>query len=211
MPSRAFTDLGERLKEIDVLMEAHEALTRLHRAHQFLSGEARSTSITKTLNQIAIYLQKLVQDVGRGRPPEVQALSRAAVALLSAHLQGYLVDLHAECARLLFGGKVANVESLITEAPSRGNPTVKNISRLFASLGFEGVLDGIHWRNMSNKSVKARLREINELRNRIVHGAPETVHKVHVTNMLNFVRRFTCQIDNDIRDRMSQLLGGIPW
>lgn len=206
MPSHAFADLGNRLAEIDLLLEAHEALIKFHRAEQAIAGTG-----VANLQQAVQYLQNLVQDVGRGRPPEVQAVSKGAIALLSAHLQGYLVDLHQECAHLLLNEHIASVNALVNQAPTRGNPNADNIGRLFATLGFRGVLDGIHWRNMSNSSVKARLQKINELRNRIVHGAPETVHKVQVTNNLNFVRRFTQKFDTQMTVSMTKVLGRAPW
>jgi len=194
MPSKALSSLDGRLKEIDLLLQAHEALVKFHRAEKTITSSANTT-----LKGALQYAQRLVEDVGPGRPPQVQVVSKAAIVLLSAHLQGYIADIHAECAGKLFDGRVKDLAALIAEAPTRGNPNPENITTVFASLGFPGMLDGIRWPKMSNSSVRKRLREMNELRNRIAHGSSETVRKQQVKNGLGFVRRFAEKLDEQLK------------
>ncbi len=122
-----------------------------------------------------------------------------------------MTDLHSECARTLLTGKIRDVEAFIDEAPTKGNPNADNISRPSSSLGFPGVLDGVRWQKMSSGSVKDRLRKLNELRNKIVHGKSETVRKVQVTHLLDFVRRFSEKLDEEVGAAMSTVLGRSPW
>jgi hypothetical protein len=205
LPSQALYDLEERLEEIGQLFEAHGALTRLKRAEAALQGGAQS------LQEVAPAINALVSPPGPGRPAEVQALNKAAIALLSAHLQGYFEDLFKEIATALLDGAVPSLESLVTQAPTRGNPNWDNINRLFAAVGFSGVLDGLSWQRCSNATLKTRLRDLNELRNRIVHGRAEPVRKKKVENYSQFVRVFATRFDRKVAREFRNLKGTDPW
>ncbi len=125
MPSGALQNLEARLKEIDQLLTAHAALTRLRRA-ELAIGRAGGG-----LKAVAEAVNLLVTPPTRGRPGQVEALNKASVALLSAHLQGFIEDLFEEAAGKLLAGKVPDVQTLVSNARLRGNPTSENITRLF--------------------------------------------------------------------------------
>jgi hypothetical protein len=205
MPSQALADLETRLAEIDQLLEAHTALTKFYNAQQQLEEGS------KDLKDILAVLEHLVKSPGPGRPPEVQALNKAGIALLSAHLQGYISDLFSEVVIHLFEGKVKSTQAMTATAPSRGNPNAENITRLFASIGFPSILDGISWQKMSNKSAREKLRELNTLRNDIVHGSPATVTKPKLKNFTAFVRNLTKRLDRKLRDHLQAVLEHNPW
>jgi len=137
MASRALEDFRERLKEVQQLLDAHSALTRLKNA------EAALRAAGGQLPAVAEVVQHLVTPPRRGRPREVQALNSAGIALLSAHLQGFL-------ARATLDGKVRDLQALLNSTRMRGNPNEANITRLFNSLGYSDVLGGISWQRMSN-------------------------------------------------------------
>jgi len=80
------------------------------------------------------------------------------IALLSAHLQGFVKDLYEEAASRVLDGKVSDVPSVIKAANTRGNPNEQNITKLFESIGFPDILDGLKWQRMSNKSLRGKLR-----------------------------------------------------
>lgn len=153
----------------------------------------------------------MVTPPGRGRPAEVHALNSAAIALLSAHPQGFVVDLFKEVADKTLRGKVKDVNALIDTANLRGNPNEQNIVRLFASLGYPNILDGISWQRMSNAQLKAKLRGLNELRNKIFHGSSGTVTKVQVANHLNVFRNFAARLDAKLRAQVHAVTGAYPW
>jgi hypothetical protein len=205
VPSQALSDFEERLSEIDQLIEAHGALTRLRRAEAALEDAGQS------LQAVAQVVNALVTPPGVGRPAEVQALNKAAIALLSAHLQGYVEDVFEEVGRALLNGRVPQVDALLMQAPKRGNPNWDNISRLFSALGFPAILDGLSWQGTSNAALKTRLRQLNELRNRIVHGAAESVRKRTVQTYVGFVRQFSARLDRKVAQVYRGLVGQDPW
>lgn len=97
MPSEAHEHWTGRLAEINQLIDAHGALVRFKRA------EAEIEQGGNDFRNIGRIIDALVSDPTRGRPPQVQALNSAAIALLSAHLQGFIVDLFDEACRHLLG------------------------------------------------------------------------------------------------------------
>lgn len=205
MASQALTDFKERTKEVEQLIEAHAALTRLRKAEKAMKSQSQ------TLQNVATVVQHLVSDPGPGRPQEVHALNNAAVALLSAHLQGFVKDLFEEAASRALDGKVLDVPSVLKAANTRGNPNEPNITRLFESIGFADVLDRIAWKNMSNKRLRTNLRAFNELRNRIVHGSSERVRKAKVSNYLRVLTNFAEHLDNKLQRDIRQLTGRNSW
>jgi hypothetical protein len=205
MPSKALTDFRQRLSEVKQLLEAHGALTRLKNAEAALNAGGQN------LQNVAQVVQHLVAPIRRGRPPEVQALNSAGVALLSAHLQGFVIDLYTEVAKSTLGGKVKDLSALTESANTRGNPNEQNITRLFSSIGYPKILDGISWQRMNNKQVKAKLKAFNELRNKIVHGNSETVTKSTLANyvavLTSFAERFDAKVEREVRS----VIGAAPW
>jgi hypothetical protein len=184
MSSEALDDFRKRLTEVEQLLDAHDALTRLKNAQAALKGGGSA------LESLSGVLDHLVTPPGPGRPREVQALNSAGIALLSAHLQGFLMDLQAEVARATLDGKVSDLEALLETARMRGNPNQDNITRSFKCLGYSNVLDGISWQRMSNTQLRAKLRAFNELRNSIVHGTSVTVRKSALKSYLAVFRSF---------------------
>jgi hypothetical protein len=205
MPSRALTDFRDRLDEIEQLVQAHGALVRLKRA------EAALEAVGGDLTRVGAVVNALVTEPGVGRPPEVQALNSAAVALLSGHLQGFATDLFSEAARHLLAGHVPDIEALLGAANTRGNPNEHNINQLFSSIGFANVLQGVSWRRMSNDAFRRKLREFNELRNRIVHGRKETVRKSQVTNYMSAWSNFATRLDQIVGRGIQAKTGTAPW
>jgi hypothetical protein len=205
MASQALVDFKERTNEVEQLIEAHSALTRLRRAEKAMKSQSQ------TLQSVATVIQHLVSQPGPGRPQEVHALNNAAIALLSAHLQGFVKDLYEEAASRVLDGKVSDVPSVIKAANTRGNPNEQNITKLFESIGFPDILDGLKWQRMSNKSLRGKLRAFNELRNRIVHSSSERVHKSRVSNYLKVMTHFAEQLDSKLERDIRKLTGHNPW
>jgi len=205
MASQALTDFLKRLDEVQQLVDAHGALVRLKKA------EATLHSGGQQLQNVAAVVQHLVSPPGPGRPPEVQALNSAGVALLSAHLQGFFVDLFKEAARTTLDGKVKNLDAVTESTNTRGNPNEQNITRMFKSIGYPNILDDIAWKNMSNRSLRIKLRSFNELRNKIVHGADASVTKAKLTNYLNVLTNFAQKFDGKLFREVRSVTGADPW
>ena len=69
MASQALQDFEARLDDVQQLIDAHDALTRLRRAEASLQAGGQ------VLGNIAIVIQHLVTDPGAGRRKEVHALN----------------------------------------------------------------------------------------------------------------------------------------
>ena len=205
MASDALTNFEIRLSEIQQLVDAHGALVRLKKA------EEAQVEAAGDLSKIGKVIEALVSTPGRGRPPQVQALNSAAIALLSGHLQGFLTDLHEEAARALLTGKVDSLEALIEVSPTQSNPNEHNINRLFASLGFAKILDRISWRRMGNDALRKKLRDFNELRNRVAHGTGETVSKDRVVNYMKVWSSLAKHLDRKLGREIEKRTGEAPW
>jgi hypothetical protein len=205
MPSNAVSNFGIRLGEIEQLLEAHTALIRLQRADDAL--QAGGTSLAN----IAAVVSHLVTDPGPGRPKQVQALNKAAIALLSGHLQGFIADIYGEAAEALLDGRVKSVAAFIKAAPTRGNPNLENITKLFATLGFEDILAGMSWQGFSNQRLKSRLADFNKLRNEIVHGKSTSVTKDLVNSYLDSWIVFADRLDQRLRSNIRAITGDYPW
>jgi hypothetical protein len=205
VPSQSLTDFQHRLGEVQQLLDAHDALTRLRRA------EAATVGGIPDLQTIGAFVQNLVTPPGRGRRAQVHALNSAAIALLSAHLQGFVADLFKEVAHTTLAGRVRDINALISTASLRGNPNEQNIVKLFASLGYPNILDGISWQRMTNAQLKNKLKALNELRNKIVHGNSDAVSKAQVENFLNIFTNFAMRLDSRLRVQVHGVIGAYPW
>ncbi len=205
MPSQALQDFETRLNDVEQLLDAHDALTRMRRAEDALEASGAG------LASIADVVHHLVTDPGRGRRKEVHALNNAGIALLSGHLQGFVVDIYKEATAALLDGHVQNVEAVIDAAYTRGNPNPDNIRRLFKTLGFEDIFDGLSWPGMGAAALKRKLQDFNTLRNQIVHGADQRARKRVLTNHLKVFRNFAINLDARLRAEIRRVTGEHPW
>ena|SRR5271167_3505839 len=206
MGSMAYANLSLRMKDIQQLMQTHTALTQFRRARRAVEETGGD------LAQISSVVNSLVTFPRRGRRAEVDALNRAAIVLLSAHLQGYIEDLHAEAANHLFSSTVKDPNALITEAQSRlPNPLDYCIEQLFRSLGLPNILEELRWQKASNRRIRRRLSKYIEMRNRITHGSQETISKEKVQGFKHFVELFAERFDAKVRTEIKDLSGRAPW
>lgn len=205
MPSQALRDFRTRLIDVQQLIDAHDALTRLRRAEASLQDGGQ------ILSNVATVIQHLVTDPGVGHRKEVHALNNAGVALLSGHLQGFIVDIYKETAAALFAGHVQSVEAVTEAAYTRGNPNPQNIKKMFGTLGFDDVFVGLSWQGMSTAALKKRLQEFNTLRNQVVHGATQRVRKQILVNSLKVFKNFATRLDAKLRREIRGVTGVNPW
>ncbi|MBA1149181.1 hypothetical protein H0Z60_19215 [Ectothiorhodospiraceae bacterium WFHF3C12] len=206
MPSQARENLNIRLRDVDQLLNAHTAITK------FKNAEAAAQRLTGDLSQAANVFNALVTDPGRGKPKEVDALNRAAYVLLTSHFQGFVDDLHKEVGLLIIGNNAEEPEDVIKMlGNNRANPHVNVVNRIFASLGLYDVMDQISWRNCNNRSVKKRLTTALETRNKIAHGARESITKANVTQLKDFVVLLADALDAEVRIKAHPRIGHYPW
>lgn len=206
MSSDALQELRERLKDIDQLISAHTAITKFQKA------EAAARDAGGELAKITNIIQALVNDPGKGKPKEVDAINRAAFILLTAHFQGFVEDLHTELGHILLNGKVSDAAAVIKLVrPPRSNPHVDVINKMFSGIGVYELMDCINWQKCSNKSVKDRLRDYLEIRNKIAHGSREKITKQKVIQLKKFVEILAEKLDEQVVSKAASILGQNPW
>lgn len=206
MSSQALSGLNERLKDIDQLLNAHSAITK------FKKAEAAANAAGGGLSQISPIIEALVNDPGKGKPKEVDAINRAAFVLLTAHFQGFVDDLHKEAGGILLSGKVSDPNSVIKLVkPPRSNPHVDVINKMFSGLAIYEVMEEIKWQKCSNSTVKSRLRGYLETRNKIAHGAKEAITKQKVTQLKSFVEMLASKLDEVVCEKARDIIGRSPW
>jgi RiboL-PSP-HEPN len=120
-------------------------------------------------------------------------------------------DIFRETAEAMFKGKIQDINALVDSAPTRGNPNEQNITRLFATIGFPDILSGVTWQRVGAALVKRKLRDFNEIRNRIVHGSSEHVTKQQVRNYATFWKSFGSRFDDRLRQEIENVTGSLPW
>lgn len=206
MTSQALTNLSSRLNDIDQLMEAHKVLTQMQKARK-AAGD-----IGGDIAKISAVINSLVTDPGKGRRKEVDALNRSAFVLLSAHLQGFVEDLHSETANIVLTGKVNDIAKVIDQAkPRSSNPHADIIEKMFSGIGIFEIMEDIAWQKTSNKSVRKRLTDNIVVRNKIAHGAKEKITKQKVTQFRDFVERLAEKLDEKVAQKIEEETGTNPW
>lgn len=204
--SIALTDLSNRLKDIDQLIEAHKAITK------FENAKVAARAAGGDLAKIGGVFDALVTDPGPGRPKEVDALNRAAFVLLCSHLQGFVDDLHKETAAVVLVGKVNDVDAIVKLIkPRNSNPHPEIIDKMFAGLGIYDLMVEIYWQNCANKTVRTRLTTYIEERNKIAHGAQAAITKQKVEQFKRYVQKLAQELDKTVARKAQTLIGQSPW
>lgn len=139
---------------------------------------------------------------GRGRPSGVDAINRAAFVLGVAHLQGFIDDLFDEIGYVILGRNGFDPKIILEQAKPSGNRTVKVINDMFACLGIDRLMDRVSWQKCSSSSVKRRLEQYIQLRNKIAHGLVERVTKRKVRELKNFLERFSKKVIEVVSTRI---------
>jgi len=149
-----------------------------------------------------IAVRKMLHGGKRGAPKVVgnyrvgTAINNSCVLMLSALLQGYVEILFLTISQQLLKRQLDNAtayEKYRDTLRRWGNPSTDNIQSLYLRLGVADILDGISWRNMTNKSVKQKLRDLNVIRNKIAHGQklPKALSLSDVISFRDFVMQFS--------------------
>jgi hypothetical protein len=204
LPSTAHANLKNRLADIDQLVAAHTALTKFKKAEAAAVGGG--------LKQIVDVVNALVQQPGKGRPSEVSALNRAAFVLLTAHFQGFVDELHREAAGYVLAGKVTSIDDTVKMIkPRNANPHVDIIEKMFAGLGCYEIMNSISWNKCTNATVKKRLTDYIETRNKIAHGKQLAITKAQVVSYKQYVELLAGKLTAVVAAKVKLVTGKAPW
>ena len=195
------------MKDIDQLILAHESTVKFSRSQAVFRK-----SVNKSLEGVVAALDALVRKPGRGRVAQVDAINRASIVLLSAHLQGYVEELHREAATILLSSRVSDVECLIKITSSQfRNPTANAVTSLFNTIGINNIFVAVKWQKARSDSIQRRLTDLIILRNKIAHGDLEYVTKERVVRSRKFIERLAEKLDEVIGVELEQLMKKKPW
>ena len=183
MASAPFKTLSKRLLEIDEILDARDA----------------------------------VCPPGAGRPAKRKgaAVLAGGTVLLSALFEGYIEDLYDLSVDTLYSGHPAADRNKLKEFTSEknNNANVHQVNTLFFYLGVPWAMNHtkIHWQKFSNASVRKRLGELSQARNKIAHGASHTVRKYRLKSWREFILKLAEKLDEIAADRIQEVNGTRPW
>jgi hypothetical protein len=133
------------------------------------------------------------------------AINKSCILMLSALLQGHVEDVFLYFSQRLFSNLRTdeNVRRYRATLFRWGNPSSQNITSLFMRLGIIDVFDGLSWQRTRAETIKAKLDQINELRNKIAHGQPlpQSVSLSQVRNLRDFVENFGERFARHVRGK----------
>ncbi len=215
----ALKNLEIRIKDIDLLLEAQDKLMIFSKAEdQFdkLKKENKVKDIEYLIETFTLIMNMFSsKSVGQGRPlVDAEAINKAAYILCVAHFQGFIDELFKEVAKKVISKKVSSgdeeIEKIIKSlSETKYNPRVDVINKLFATIGFYNIVDEINWQRMSNNTVKDKIKNMIEIRNKIAHGnaviinhEPKRIDKKEVKQLKEFINLFSKTICKVIRDKL---------
>ena len=93
-------------------------------------------------------------------------------------------------------------------------PRAENVDALFANLlGLNQISTGWSWKGMSSKQSKQKLSDLVTLRGSIAHrvATSEAVHKADVRDYLDFIRRLSVKISNQVQEHLFARVAIEAW
>lgn len=207
--SKARNQLALRLKDIEQLISAHEAITQFKKA----SAAAQQS---RDLSSIKNIIDKLITSPKQGRRGDVDAINRAAYVLLLAHFQGFIEDLYRETGTIVLTDKVQNIDTVLnTLGLGARNPYANTIEEIFNAIGIYDVMSNISWQKRTNAGVRQALTNALSTRNQIAHGKindqSKSVNLKTVKNLLEFIRILSDNLDSEVRIKFHENYGEYPW
>lgn len=144
----------------------------------------RSLMITIDLHYVdELILVREQQHGGERGAPQIQdghrigtSINRSCIVMLSALLQAYVEEVFQDAARRVLPAlrnDPAVFERYWNQVRNWGNPSDQNIINLFMRLGAPDIFDGLSWQRTPTAAVKRNLGQLNQIRNRIAHGAAQ--------------------------------------
>jgi hypothetical protein len=143
---------------------------------------------------------------GKKRLP---GLTRAAVVMLCAHLEGYVEDLFREAFTAI--DPKLDPTTLVSRFH---NPWPREIDALFATIGLPKASKGIRWESgATEEAVIAKLNSLVETRNRIAHGATDISvwKRKGVVSSRRYVIGFAQRLDEKVALHLLEMTGLLPW
>jgi len=148
------------------------------------------------------------RQVGKGRrwARGTAAINRAAILLLTSHLEGFVEDLFGEPFEKLFPGR--NPNRFLKQF---NTPTCRNINDLYEFLGLSEVTGQIRFTPVSTKKVLDAIDSLVDLRHRIVHGKLTRSYIADVKSWRGYLTGIARKLDVIVAAHLTRVLGKAPW
>ncbi len=202
---KSYQAFRERMVELEQILEARDALAVVEYVNQYTATTDYRESL-KNLPQ-----QQLVESIaeyGRSHPghsPKYHALNEGTVVLLSAYLEGFIEELHAEVMRQLLNEKIESggvLEAFLGYAHRRfSNPTPDRIKVLFSTCGIKNIVSKL-------RTDKRKIVEFVELRNAIAHGEHVKVAGRALQGWIELISRFAEELSLMVEREITAMKSG---
>jgi len=184
---KSYQSFRERMTELEQILEARHALAIVEYINQYTETEDYREN-RKNLPQ-----HQLVENMAKysrshpGYAPRYHALNEGSVVLLSAYLEGFVEELHAEVMRQLLNERIESggvLQAFLEYAHRRfSNPTPDRIKVLFTTCGIKNIISKL-------TTDKEKIVEFVEMRNAIAHGEHVEVAGQAVQEWVELISRF---------------------
>lgn len=233
MPSDAFTQLNNRIKDLDQLIQAHGLIGGEARGRRWKLAALNRAALVLATAHLEGYLEDLFKEtmekllnarVSATRVPDnvkVLGLRRLAGPIMRTS------DRKKQTVALLRilkkAKKYGHPAKKISSRDIRGvdyeaelqrfsNPKPEFINDLFWYLGIDDILSKIQWRRAPSRKIWRYLKELVGKRNSIAHGTVGiNVKKEEVRYCREFLIRFAQKIERVVGEHLRNVTGHAPW
>lgn len=183
MPSNPLTNLQARLKDIDEILSARDAICPAG------AGRPAKRKGAAVIAGGTVLLSALFEGF-------VEELFELCVDMLyTTTAAGTRTTLKEHTSR------------------KNNNANVHHVNTLFFYLGIPWVMSHpkVHWRKFANAEVQVRLSKLSKARNELAHGKGHVVTKPTLKAWRDFVARLAEKLDEIAADRIEAATGVRPW
>lgn len=183
MPSKPLTDLQSRLKDIDEILSARDAICPAG------AGRPAQRKGAAVIAGGTVLLSALFEGF-------VEELFELAVD-----------NLYAQTAVVTRNSLKEHTSR------KNNNANVHQVNTLFFYLGIPWVMSHpkVHWRKFANTKVQARLGKLSKARNELAHGKNHAVTKPMLKAWRDFIARLAEKLDEIAADHIEAETGIRPW
>lgn len=197
---RSLANFEHRIQEFGQIASAKDAIATFDYFYQNLK-HLRELTADELVGEIALYSRS-----SPGNQIESGPLNEAAIVLLSAYLEGFIEELHAEAAYHFLQEKAKPtgvLKALLEYAQDRfSNPKAYRINDLFTTLQIMRVVSKLA------PDVKAKeIDKFIEIRNRIAHGKRVTVTNREIQEFGTLALKVAQGLTREVAKELNELRG----
>ena len=184
---KSYQDFQKRMRELDQVLKAGDALATLEYVDESLSknDELSPKQLITEIRRYSLSRPSLALDY--------HAINEAIIVLLSAFLEGFIHELHAEAMRHLLNERTESsgvLEALLEYSRKQlGNPSSDRIEGLFNTCNIKNIIS-------NSKTDRGTIDRFIKIRNKISHGEHPPVSGEEVESWVNLISKFAKQLSS---------------